>query len=553
MYSGNGPYGRWSERQPSGPRRFLPIAGTFSHTPDHSSQRPALDSRYDRQFNPGDVPVPQFVSPQQLFLTPQESPTSASFQQPQSPFSSVSQQDGLQTTFTTNGPVVHEGFIPAPGQDEEDDMYPGYPSGRQDYALWHSRLQTSSEEDSDDEDGMLREVAEKDDPEKDKDYSLSEDDPDEELYEEELDDEDEPTFQRQKRKSKPPSGGRRGRPSLKAKGGFRGTVSTRGRKTGARGRQKGPRGPRAPADPGPEFKELQRQANEAFMRRNFDEAMDFANQAVKLNPEIFSAHNTLSEIYSAMDREPQSIYALIVGAPTLRNKPLWWHIIDRIEKVDPKKYPEFTDELKATWYLNCLREIIKLDSENYDARSRKLDLEAELGHVSACVKLCRKMLDIRPHQYDILKQMAIIGTSSAKHTRLHLSRIIKSYDHSISYFVNHGDPSTSKLDWSLLNIYLDLLDKAGDYDYALDRLKVLSRWKQKRQEEVYWDDQDDDREFDLEDAPRRIAVSEFKRTSRRVKYGKTLPMEIRVKMGLFRLRQIPCKFAEAMVCTALYL
>lgn len=541
------PYYHGSARWPSDARPFLPVAGTFSS----GNAVGRGQARNNRHFQQGPGPAVQYVSPQQLFQPPGLL-VGTDLPEPQIPFTaSTSFQVSLDGAFVTSGPLVHEGFIPAPGREDEDESYPAYPRDYQDTPFYNPDLQTSSEDDSEEDRMMLLEAAEKNDLEEDKDYSMSEeeleDDPEELLLDEDFDDEEEPAPKRGRRKSNAPRGGRRGRASAGAKGGLRNATSSRGRHTGARGRPKGRRGPRATADPGPQFKELQRLANQAYLKKDFTAAMHYAQEAVKLNPEIFSAHNTLSEIYAAMDNELDSVRALIVGGPTKRDKGLWWLIIDRVEKIDQQKYPNFTDEVKTDIYRNCLKSILLLDSNDYLARSRKLEIEARLGNISACVKLCQKMLKIRPHEYDILKQMAILGTSTPKQTRFHLSKIIQCYDSSISHFVAHDDPTSSSLDWSLLNIYLDLLDRAGNYDHALSRLKKLCRWKQNREHETFWDDQEDDREFDLDDAPRRIAVDEFMRTSRSGKYGRALPIEIRIKMGLFRLQQSPSNFTEAMV------
>jgi general transcription factor 3C polypeptide 3 (transcription factor C subunit 4) len=150
---------------------------------------------------------------------------------------------------------------------------------------------------------------------------------------------------------------------------------------------------------------------------------------------------------------------------------------------------------------------------------------------------------------EVLKIMAMMGTSNKRQTKLHLTRLIESFDDSIEFFIKRK-PDDSDLDWEMINIYLDLLDRSHQYEYALQRLKTLARWKQGRAKETYWDDQEDDREFDIEDGPRRIAVPQFKRKAQNATAGQTLPLEIRVKMGIFRLRMGAEDFQEAMVRTA---
>ncbi|KAJ4291195.1 transcription factor TFIIIC subunit tfc4 [Kalmusia sp. IMI 367209] len=542
MNSRGGPYRHWPAQNRNGPAtgRFVPAASIFS---GHPVQNPRQQPQRPTETGP----VQHYVSP--YSDSPTNPFTSAEFAQAHAAFPVAPFQESLNTTFLTSEPVVHEGFIPAPGH-EEDDIYPAFPSGFQNSAFYDDDFDTSSEECSDDERINL-EAAEVNDREDDKDFSLSDDeleeDPEDMIIVDADLSEEEPVPKRGKPKTRGSRGGRRGRPASDMRGGSR-TIARRGRKPGTRGRPKGRQGPRPVADPGPEFKELQRLANEAYMREEYELAKDYAEGAIKLNPEIFSAHSILSEIYAAMGDEQMSIWALIVGAPTKRDKELWWLILDRVERLDPAEYPGMTKDRKLKIGVLCLTSIISLDSNDFSARKRKLDLEAQRERYSSCVKLCQKMLKIQPHDSEILSRMAQLGTKNAKQTRLHLSRIIDSYDFAISHYIGKNDHDNSGLDWSLLNIYLDLLDKARDYNRALSRLKTLSRWIQKRQSETYWNDLDDDREFDVEDGPRRIAIPEFrdKMKKRRGNYGKGLPLEIRIKMGLFRLRSTPPNFDEAM-------
>ncbi|PVI06961.1 TPR-like protein [Periconia macrospinosa] len=520
-----GPYNNAWQSQPLPPpgpgrRRFLPVSGTFT---DPTVNGPPI-SHHPGQSLPAFAPNIPSIPSQHLFQQPQQPLLYRSpyphHQPPTSPVpippTSAPYEENLNDDFLLRDPVVHEGFIPAPGREHDEDLIFQEP-------LFNTNFDSSSEYDSEEE-RMLQGVEEKNDNvEVDEDYSVSEGelepDPDEILPEDGFDDEDEPPVPK------------RGRP--------------KGKLTRVRGRKKGARGPQAVADPGPQYNRLQKLANDAYTSQDFETAIAYASQAIQVNPEIFMAYNILSEAYAGLGNEPASIENLIMGAYTKREPELWWSIIYRIENIDVKKYPQYTDAFKKEWCVNCLRSIIRLDPNTYNARIRKLEIEAERGKISRCVKLCQKLLRMEghEHEYDLLKQMAMLGTSSPKQTRIHLDSIIEYFDTSIAYFVAHNDET---LDWNLLNIYLDLLDRAGDYDHALTRLKQLCRWKQGRESETYWDDEQDDREFDIEDVPRRVAVPQFKRTSDNVDYGANLPMEIRVKLGLFRLQQTPSNYEEGM-------
>ncbi|KAL1602857.1 transcription factor TFIIIC subunit tfc4 [Paraconiothyrium brasiliense] len=468
------------------------------------------------------------------------------FEQARGTFSDSPYQETLTAPLFTE-PVEYEGFIPAPGHENDHVAAPDtYDHRRYDYDF-----DTSTEEDDSEEERITAEAALTHDREEDKDFSLSDDELEENpedfmIVDADLS-EEETVPKRAKSRVKGNRGARRGRPPSEGRSGSR-PMARRGRKPGTKGRPKGKIGPRPVADPGPEFKELQRLANEAYMKEDYETAMTYAKEAIKLNPEIFSAYSLLSEIYAAMGNEEDSIGTLMGGAPTKRDKHLWYLLLERIEKIDPVDYPRMDKKMKDKLSVLCLTSIINLDSDDWDARYKKLELEVRRQRYSSCVILCRKMLKLRPHDTRILSTMAQMGTANDRQTSLHLYSIIETFEATIDHFVALNDPSNSGLDFAFLYVYLDLLDKAGDYNYALFRLKTLSRWIQKRAAETYWDDLEDDREFDFEDVPRRIAVVEFAQQSkkRRGNYGKGLPLELIIKMGLFRLRIIPPNFDEAM-------
>jgi general transcription factor 3C polypeptide 3 (transcription factor C subunit 4) len=68
-----------------------------------------------------------------------------------------------------------------------------------------------------------------------------------------------------------------------------------------------------------------------------------------------------------------------------------------------------------------------------------------------------------------------------------------------------------------------------------------------RKDETYWDDVEDDREFDIDDYPRQAADPGLSGDSVHTINQEALPLEIRVKLGLFRLQLHPPDLKEAMV------
>ncbi|KAF2278367.1 TPR-like protein [Westerdykella ornata] len=542
--NGNGSYTPWSEE--SDPNLINPIP-PYGNASQPLNTQPLFS--YSSPYNHPQVPfdIRNFHGFQLPHLDYDFSlPEEVAYSTP---------DDSLAPAYSSAGPVVYEGFVPAPGHEEDDEIgEDNFIPTRQD-ALFRS---SSSDEESDNSEYEREQLAKEEARlqalemktlEKDQEYEDEEeleDEPDELLVDEELDEEEESPRPRRSRGAGARGrgrgrGGRRGRPSSRGKGGFRGSKAGGERKPGR------PRGQaRAVAEPNPEFKEFQRIANDAYLRKDYRTALEACNNAIRVNPDYFVAHSLRSEIFREIGNEQSSTEALIVGASLKRDKNLWFYIIERIKKLDSRKYTSYDNSKKTALILDCLNAILAIDPDDYEARDQKLDIESRLGRISKSIQICKRMLTAQPEDVKVLKQMARIGTSTEKHTRLHLSTIIESFDTSIACFLEHDKPQDSGLDWSLLNIYLELLHKSGEYSRGLTQAKTLARWIQSRKDETFWDELDDDREFDVEDEPRRTEVKEFSRTSPETEYGETLPLEIRTKLGLFRLHLQPPQLEEAM-------
>ena len=486
------------------------------------------------------------------------------------------------------GPVVHEGFVPIGGggdgdgeEDEEGEKYGGGLGG------WRGELEGAAyedgesaeedEEDSDDEeedgdpmdidvldglDGIPTAIA------KDPDFSPSGDDDrnvasDSKSSSGDDDNDDEGTRGEGRRGASRGRAGR-GRPRGRGRGrGQRGgwravlrrletpPVRRRGRGRGrgrggqemkgegAPGGRRGKRGPIAAAEPSVEFKRLQAEATEAFLVRGDKEAaLEYARQAVQNNPEIFAAHSLLSEILLSMGRREDSVGALLSGAHTKPEPKLWWHVADRTLELGGGDKEAV---LGQAYY--CYTQIIRLDPTDYEARAERLKINLELGYTGRAKKDCETMLKLRPDDMDVLRQLAELYTSTGEAVKAK-----KLYEDTIERYTKEDGPAQGEFTWSLLNIFLDLLDHLEDSKTAISKLRTLSRWLLGRKDETYWDEQADDSEWDLEDEPRRLQVERFEPGKyEQDSYGRGLPLEIRVKLGVFRSKLGTAHFSEAMV------
>jgi general transcription factor 3C polypeptide 3 (transcription factor C subunit 4) len=127
------------------------------------------------------------------------------------------------------------------------------------------------------------------------------------------------------------------------------------------------------------------------------------------------------------------------------------------------------------------------------------------------------------------------------------------YANSIDHYLSI-EPEGSGFAWSDINIYAELFGYLKQPEEGIHNMKLLARWFLGRGDDTMWDDfEDDDREWDDKDSPRRIKTDGFEPGQwPQESYGLGLPLELRVKMGIFRLRMDDMYHEEAKVsCVAI--
>ena len=293
------------------------------------------------------------------------------------------------------------------------------------------------------------------------------------------------------------------------------------------------------ADPGIEYKKIQAQATQAFLDNKLDDAARFAKEAVQANPEVFAAHSLLSEILQAQGHLQDALTVLIAGAHTKRDKELWHLCAERILDLagENRTHASLENAIYAyTW-------AIKLDQKDLEARREKLNLLLEVynrfGTTSAPGRArmeCKMILRERPGEMPVVNTYAALGVLTGGATEMKQAK--HAFDEAIKIYSQGDVLGDAAEQWSYLNAYLDLVVKLEGANEAATRLKQLSRWLLGRAEEMFWDDfLHDDREFDVEHEPRRSSVEQFAKqeTPDISSYGEGLPLEIRIKLGDYRL------------------
>ncbi|KAG8626111.1 hypothetical protein KVT40_006512 [Elsinoe batatas] len=525
-----------------------------------------------------------YPDPSSAYVTPYTSQYDAEYSEHAGPYGDP-RHGGLWQAGP--GPPVHDGFIirdEAPefdlGDDSEDDLRATYARFKVSHILEETPTNFGQQRQSaagaqfnfglDDEvdveeppdpDFDLPQYVDGNAADIDPDFQMSGDDSDGadslnmELLEEIL--EEETTV--------PPRGRGRGRPRGRGRGRGRGgwkwalkgtehdpTIARgsrpRGRPRGGRGSGRGkkgrPPGPTQPADPGAEFRELQAKATQKFLAGEYEEAAELARQAVKMNPEVFAAHSLLSEVLQAQGRAKDSLAVLIAGAHTKRDPELWYHVSKKtLDLAGDDPTPESLD---AAAY--CLSWAIRLNSQDYDARRERLNLILRVyqmtnnGHAGARARNeCRHMLKLRPADILVAREHAELAVMSRADSEIKKAKML--YDEAMKL-----QPGTSVFgvdqdedeQWNHALIYVGMVERIDGPVVAIQQFKTLARRIQQRQDQTFWDDFDDDREFDFDDESRKDEVEEYDILKQTTPANDPilnpgLPVDMRVKLGLYRL------------------
>ncbi|KAK8186307.1 hypothetical protein BC567DRAFT_259576 [Phyllosticta citribraziliensis] len=413
------------------------------------------------------------------------------------------------------GPIVHEGFIPAAqnahfGHDMDTNSHD------------HSGVSTPWAADADDEimfdsegeevdgddDVMMNDelVLHSDLPDLpdyalDPDYSMSDGDlePDrgsEPDLDSGSDYDQEPVRKR---------GRGRGRGTSRGRGRGRGRGRPRGsRRRGdgdARGApRKGRRGPREAKDPGPVFKKILSEATQAWIRQDLETAQKAAGEAIKINPEVFAAYNLLSEILYAKGQLEESVNVLSMGAVLQRDAALWHKIATRVLELD------IDERARLEWAHRCYSQVIRLDNSDWEARCQRLDFQLRFDHKGQAKLELEMMLKIEGHQYDLdrIQQLAELCAVTREP-----ARAVEPFEKAIRHHLTASGEDSSQLDWQSLNSYLELMSTLKRYEEAIPLLKSTARYIVGRQDESFWDQFEDDREWDINDEPRRVQMDGF--------------------------------------------
>ncbi|RMZ86499.1 hypothetical protein DV736_g6273, partial [Chaetothyriales sp. CBS 134916] len=296
-------------------------------------------------------------------------------------------------------------------------------------------------------------------------------------------------------------------------------------------------GPRPVVEASPRFNELYAEAVKCIIGQppNAQKAIELITEAIAMNPEQHRAHPVLAEAHHQLGNDQTAIDVLFIGAhANPRDPEIWQDIVQRC--LDWTGIGRKAALEKAA--VGC-SELLKIDNDDYEARFQRAAIYREQGKLGRCINELDKILSAFPYNSSAMEEYAKACIELHK-----IPEAIDLYKEAIEYYMDLGlgNPDDT-FEWSDVCAYVDLVARNGKHTdtlpVAIRVLKKLSRWLLGRQAESYWDTYSfaHDAEFDLADEPRRICVPEYMPARfRPERYGLGLPLELRVQLGILRLR-----------------
>lgn len=273
----------------------------------------------------------------------------------------------------------------------------------------------------------------------------------------------------------------------------------------------------------PEVRQNLSLANEAFVRNDFQVALNLYLEVIKKDPKNFNAYKTLGEIYKQQG--------------SLNECCNYWLLAANIHPWDSQFWAsvaELSNELgHIDQAIYCYTRTISSDTQ----KSAKYILQRailyrEKKQYGRALEGFQRVLQLYPSDSTIVKNLASVYVEQKR-----INDAINLYMRILDNNINPASLTLlkyPKFGWAELNILLELYIQQHSWIVGIKVIKIVARWLQDRGSEEW--DENDDSEFDRK---RRFEVIDKiadpqQREEARGKYFE-LPIDIRYKIGHLRL------------------
>lgn len=275
----------------------------------------------------------------------------------------------------------------------------------------------------------------------------------------------------------------------------------------------------------PEALQYFQKANEAYVANNLEESLYYYQQMVKIDPKDFKAYKSMGEIWKEKgDIRKCCSYWFMAAELSQWDKKLWAAVAELSTKLG------YVDQA-----IYCYTHLINLKGESLDV-DPKFILDRSLlykqkGQYGRALEGLQRIHLLYPTEGTIIKNLASIYVEQRRLTDA-VNLYMRILD---SNMKSNGPPTLDPVfGWPELNILCELFLQQHSWRMGVKVIKTVGRWIKNRQDETWWDDQDDDSEFDS----RRTQMIHKKRpTDYQLFLNRDyeLPIDLRFKLGCFRL------------------
>lgn len=263
-------------------------------------------------------------------------------------------------------------------------------------------------------------------------------------------------------------------------------------------------------------------ANEAFVRHDFQAALNLYLEVIKKDPKNFSAYKTIGEIYKLQGRIHECCnYWFLAANIHPWDSPFWASVA------------ELSSELgHIDQAIHCYTRAISADNtKNPKYLLDRALLYKEKKQYGRALEGLQRVHQAYPTDSAIVKNLASVYVEQKR-----LNDAINLYMRILDGNMNPGDAlvNVPRFGWAELNILCELYVTQHAWKVGIRMIKLVARWLQHRENEKWWDDTDDDSEFDnrrFEVLASRSVAEQHTANSKVYE----LPIDIRFKLGSLRL------------------
>lgn len=272
----------------------------------------------------------------------------------------------------------------------------------------------------------------------------------------------------------------------------------------------------------PEVRDHLSKANEAFVNGDLSTAWHHYQEVIKLDPKSYIAYRTLGEICQMRKQMNRCCLYWLLAAECGEADDQFWGMV-----------AELSAELgHITQAIHCYtKAIAKLDGKSGQFIMERSLLYQQIKQYGRALEGFQRLHRMYPTDSSVVKNLASVYVEQKR-----LNDAINLY---VRILEANRNPQPNveypKFNWSELNIVSELFMSQHSWKLAIKVIKIVARWKQNREDELWWDEQDDDAEFDDNNRRKVLYARKPAQAEFFMARDYNLPIDIRFKLGCFRL------------------